>query len=152
MLGGHIVKGLAKRIHPVVKDIGETDQHRQGNSLACELADQVRQADVAVAGLPVGLDKHFAVSAHIDIAVAPVGDVVDLAGVGFGGHTGSLCSVSLPVRWLWVAGAPIVGICPVPGQPAVESIRRFLQGPLWVIANSAYNGAATNGGLDEFTR
>ena len=75
--GGERVVNLAQ---PVLEDVGEADQHGKRDAAQNQRIDQLLQVDRA--GRVLGrMDMDVAVAVDGEIALAPTGDVVQIAGV-----------------------------------------------------------------------
>ena len=90
-----------------MKDVGKAQQNRQLDALAGEMPDQLRQVDMLAFRSAVGADQQIPLVAHINVAVSPVADVVDLVGV-IGRHV-SHWQGPVAVA-LWPAFSAIVGV------------------------------------------
>ena len=72
-------EGAAQARHPVAQDAAEAHQHRQGQSRVADLVAQGVQVDAVAAARRKGVQ--VAVVGDVEIAAAPVGKVVDIAGL-----------------------------------------------------------------------
>ena len=72
-------EGPAQLVDAMVQDSRETDQHRQGQALTGKLFAKLVEVHPRVAGTRVGAREHVPGFVDIEIAVAPMGNVVGVA-------------------------------------------------------------------------
>ena len=83
MLRDRGLEGVVDLAQAVLQDVGEADQDRQVDAAQLQPIDQLLQVDRR--GRVLGrVDPHVALVADREVALAPAGDVVQLAGVGRG--------------------------------------------------------------------
>ena len=80
IVGAHgAVEGGAQLAHPVREDAGKAHQHREREVVRRERARELVEIDTRVRGAWVGAAEHLAALADVEVAVAPVGDVISIA-------------------------------------------------------------------------
>src|SRR4030067_962799 len=78
--GGRGAGAAPQLVDSVVQNPRNPHQHRQGQPLAGELLGQRMQVHARVPGARVGARDHMALGVDVEVATAPRGDVVGVAG------------------------------------------------------------------------
>ena len=81
VLGGGLLEGGVDLAEPVLQDVGEADQDRDGQATELEAIDQALQVDAA-AGFLGGMNLQVTVLVDREVALPPARHVVHLAGFG----------------------------------------------------------------------
>ena len=95
-----LVEGIAQFVDAVVQDINEAHQHRQLNPGVGQCSGQLRQVDPCRALAPIRTNQYLSLVVDTYVAIAPVGNVVNLVGRGGAGFA----HACYPVRKHWPAG------------------------------------------------
>ena len=73
------VEGAAQGFDAVAQDVGEAHQHRQRQARGLDLAGKLEHIDAGMFGAGVRTADEVALAVDVEVAAAPVGDVVGVA-------------------------------------------------------------------------